>query len=136
MRGRRVTQFHEARAYHRSHRRSSIVRVILHAGQHYDARMSAVFFDEPGIRKPDLSLGVGSGSHAVQTAKVMIGIDEVIDMRRPDVVLVAVAHVEAGLRSFDETMPEGINRLLTDRLSDALYTTEIEAEANLRRSSS
>ncbi len=98
--------------------------------------MSAVFFDELGIRKPDLSLGVGSGSHAVQTAKVMIGIDEVIDMRRPDVVLVAVAHVEAGLRSFDETMPEGINRLLTDRLSDALYTTEIEAEANLRLSSS
>jgi UDP-N-acetylglucosamine 2-epimerase (non-hydrolysing) len=129
--------------------------VILHTGQHYDARMSAVFFDELGIRKPDLSLGVGSGSHAVQTAKVMIGIDEVIDMRRPDVVLVvgdvnstvaaalvakkkgvAVAHVEAGLRSFDETMPEEINRLLTDRLSDALYTTEIEAEANLRLSSS
>ncbi len=126
--------------------------VILHTGQHYDARMSAVFFDELGIRKPDLSLDVGSGSHAVQTAKVMIGIDEVIDMRRPDVVLVvgdvnstvaaalvakkkgvAVAHVEAGLRSFDETMPEEINRLLTDRLSDALYTTEIEAEANLRR---
>jgi UDP-N-acetylglucosamine 2-epimerase (non-hydrolysing) len=126
--------------------------LILHTGQHYDAQMSSVFFDELGIREPDLSLGIGSGSHAVQTAKVMIGMDAVIDTRRPDVVLVvgdvnstvaaalvakkkgvAVAHVEAGLRSFDETMPEEINRLLTDRLSDALYTTEVEAEANLRR---
>jgi UDP-N-acetylglucosamine 2-epimerase (non-hydrolysing) len=126
--------------------------IILHTGQHYDAQMSSVFFDELGIRKPDLSLGVGSGSHAIQTAKVMIGMDEVIDARRPDVVLVVgdvnstvavalvakkkgvpVVHVEAGLRSFDETMPEEINRLITDRLSDALYTTEAEAEVNLRR---
>lgn len=125
---------------------------ILHTGQHYDARMSRVFFDELGIREPDLSLGVGSASHAVQTAKVMIGIDEALGAHRPDVVLVvgdvnstvaaalvakkkgiAVVHVEAGLRSFDETMPEEINRLLTDRLSDVLYTTEAEAEANLRR---
>ncbi len=126
--------------------------VILHTGQHYDAQMSSVYFDELGIRNPDLSLDIGSGSHAVQTAKVMIRMDEVIDARRPDVVLVVgdvnstvaaalvakkrsipVVHVEAGLRSFDETMPEEINRLITDRLSDVLYTTEAEAEANLRR---
>jgi len=122
--------------------------IILHTGQHYDAQMSSVFFDELGIRKPDLPLGVGSGSHAIQTAKVMIGMDEVIDARRPDVVLVVgdvnstvavalvakkkgvpVVHVEAGLRSFDETMPEEINRLITDRLSDALYTTEAERKS-------
>jgi UDP-N-acetylglucosamine 2-epimerase (non-hydrolysing) len=125
---------------------------VLHTGQHYDAQMSSIFFDELGIRKPDLSLGVGSGSHAVQTAKIMIGMDEVLDARRPGAVLVVgdvnstigvalvakkkgvpIAHVEAGLRSFDETMPEEINRLLTDRLSDVLYTTEAEAEVNLRR---
>lgn len=126
--------------------------IILHTGQHYDAQMSSVFFDELGIRKPDLSLDVGSASHAVQTAKIMIEMDSVLDARRPDAVLVVgdvnstvaaalvakkkgipVVHVEAGLRSFDETMPEEINRLITDRLSDALYTTEAEAEVNLRR---
>jgi UDP-N-acetylglucosamine 2-epimerase (non-hydrolysing) len=125
--------------------------VILHTGQHYDARMSSVFFHELDIRKPNLSLDIGSGSHAIQTAKVMIGMDKVIDARRPDVVVggdvnstvaaalvakkkgIPVVHVDAGLRSFDETMPEEINRLLTDRLSDALYTTEAEAETNLQR---
>ncbi|HXW72828.1 MAG TPA: UDP-N-acetylglucosamine 2-epimerase (non-hydrolyzing) [Methylocella sp.] len=126
--------------------------VILHTGQHYDAQMSSIFFDELGIRKPDLSLDIGSASHAVQTAKIMIRVDEILDDRRPSLVLVVgdvnstlaaalvakkknipIAHVEAGLRSFDETMPEEINRIITDRLSDILYTTEAEAEFNLKR---
>lgn len=125
---------------------------ILHAGQHLDHNMSRVFFEELGIREPDISLEAGFGGHAEQTAKVMLGVEEATSRWRPGVVLVVgdvnatlasalvakkkgirVVHVEAGLRSFDDEMPEEINRALTDRLSDALYTTEAEAEANLRR---
>jgi UDP-N-acetylglucosamine 2-epimerase (non-hydrolysing) len=125
---------------------------LVHTGQHYDPSMNDVFFQELGLPKPDVHLGVGSGSQAVQTARVMIGFDEAMDKRRPDIVLVvgdvnstlaaalvakkrgiAAVHVEAGLRSFDEAMPEEINRVLTDRLCEVLYTTEPLAEVNLLR---
>jgi UDP-N-acetylglucosamine 2-epimerase (non-hydrolysing) len=125
---------------------------LVHTGQHYDGSLSKVFFDELNIPRPDVNLNVGSGSHAQQTAAIMAAFEPVLLERRPDVVLVvgdvnstiacalvasklgiAVAHVEAGLRSFDRTMPEEINRVLTDQISDLLFTTEQEAEANLRR---
>lgn len=125
---------------------------LVHTGQHYDEAMSQTFFDELGIPKPDLNLGVGSGSHAAQTAAIMVRFEEVLLARRPDLVLVVgdvnstlacsvtaakleipVAHVEAGLRSFDRSMPEEINRIVTDALSDLLFTTCEEADRNLER---
>jgi UDP-N-acetylglucosamine 2-epimerase (non-hydrolysing) len=124
---------------------------LVHTGQHYDKGMSGVFFDELGLPEPDLSLGVGSGSHAEQTAGVMVALEPVLDERRPDVVVVvgdvnstmgaaltavklhiAVAHVEAGLRSFDRTMPEEINRIVTDVVSTLLFAPSDDAVANLR----
>ena len=123
---------------------------LVHTGQHYDPAMSATFFSDLDLREPDVHLEVGSASHAVQTARVMERLEPVIDERRPDLVVVvgdvnstlaaalvcvkigvAVAHVEAGLRSFDRSMPEEINRLLTDQISDLLFTTSPEAEKNL-----
>ncbi len=123
---------------------------LVHTGQHYDAAMKAAFFDQLGIPEPDIDLGVGSGSHAVQTAEIMKRFEPVLDERRPDAVLVVgdvnstiacalvavkkgvpVVHVEAGLRSRDRSMPEEINRVLTDQLSELLFTTERSAEANL-----
>jgi len=120
---------------------------LLHTGQHYDERMSHLFFQELGLPKPDIYLGIGSGSHAVQTARVMMEFDRVLNEREIDLVLVVgdvnstiacalvavkrgikVAHVEAGLRSGDRTMPEEINRILTDQISDYLFTTEKAAE--------
>ena len=125
---------------------------LLHTGQHYDPELSSVFFDELGIDPPAVSLGVGSGSHAQQTAAVMTGFESAINEWRPNLVIVVgdvnstvacalvaaklgipVAHVEAGLRSFDRSMPEEINRVLTDHLSDYLFTTEESAHDNLRR---
>jgi len=125
---------------------------LLHTGQHYDEAMSQVFFDELGIPRPDIYLGVGSGSHAEQTARVMVGFEQVLLEERPDVVVVVgdvnstlacalvtakmgvpLAHVEAGLRSFDRRMPEEINRIVTDALADFLFTTSREADENLRR---
>lgn len=125
---------------------------LLHTGQHYDANMSQVFFDELGLPKPDCYLGIGSGSHAKQTAQVMIAFEPVLIEQRPDLVMVvgdvnstlactlvasklhvAVAHVEAGLRSFNRRMPEEINRIITDALSDVLFTTERQANENLLR---
>jgi UDP-N-acetylglucosamine 2-epimerase (non-hydrolysing) len=125
---------------------------LVHTGQHYDAGMSDVFFDQLGIPRPDFNLQVGSGSHARQTAAVMTGFEDVLQKARPDLVLVVgdvnstlacalvsaklgvpIAHVEAGLRSFDRTMPEEINRVLTDQISDWLFVTEPAAEANLAR---
>lgn len=125
---------------------------LVHTGQHYDERMSTLFFAELGLPQPDVYLGVGSGSHAVQTAKVMMACDEVLDAHPADVLLVVgdvnstlacalvaakrsipVAHVEAGLRSGDRTMPEEINRILTDQISDYLFTTEATAKDNLLR---
>ena len=127
-------------------------QVLVHTGQHYDDGMSQVFFDDLGIPRPDVYLGVGSGSHAMQTARVMLSFEPVMLEQKPDLVLVVgdvnstlacalvaaklhvpVAHVEAGLRSFDRAMPEEINRLLTDQMSDLLFTTERSANENLRR---
>ena len=124
---------------------------IVHTGQHYDANMSDIFFRELGIPEPDYNLEVGSGSHAEQTAKIMVAYEKVLQNDRPDLVIVVgdvnstiacsltakklgikVAHVEAGLRSFDMEMPEEINRILTDRISDLLFVTEESGLKNLK----
>ncbi len=134
------------------HKRGRFQVRLVHTGQHYDAAMSGSFFEDLGIPVPDFNLGVGSGSHAEQTAEVLRRIEPLLLQERPDVVIVVgdvnstlaaslaavklcipVAHVEAGLRSFDRTMPEEINRLVTDSVSDLLFTTEPAAEQNLRR---
>lgn len=125
---------------------------LVHTGQHYDAALSGSFFADLEIRAPDVNLGVGSGSHAEQTARVLTAFEAVLVAERPDLVvvvgdvnstlacalaaaklLVPVAHVEAGLRSGDRTMPEEINRILTDALSDLCFTTCLEADGNLAR---
>jgi UDP-N-acetylglucosamine 2-epimerase (non-hydrolysing) len=125
---------------------------LVHTGQHYDPKMSDGFFEDLNIPHPDINLGVGSGTHAQQTARVMTAFEEVCLNDRPDWVLVVgdvnstmactitakklgirVAHVEAGLRSFDMSMPEEINRLCTDVLADLLFTTDPIADQNLRR---
>lgn len=130
----------------------SIEPVLVHTGQHYDQRMSDLFFHQLGIPEPDVNLGVGSGSHAQQTAAVMTSFEQVVQQRHPDAVLVVgdvnstiacglvaaklgvkVVHVEAGLRSFDRSMPEEINRVLTDAISDLLFVTEQSGMDNLRR---
>ena len=124
---------------------------LVHTGQHYDQAMSDVFFRELGMKEPDYNLSVGSGSHAVQTAEIMKRFEEVCQTEKPDLVLVGgdvnstlacsltavkmlipVAHVEAGLRSFDRTMPEEINRIVTDSISDLLFTTEISGNCHLK----
>jgi UDP-N-acetylglucosamine 2-epimerase (non-hydrolysing) len=131
-------------------RTPGIEQVLVHTGQHYDAKMSDVFFQDLGMPAPDVHLGVGSGSHAQQTAKVMTEIEPVLLREKPDVVAVAgdvnstlavalvaaklqigIAHVEAGLRSRDWTMPEEVNRVLTDRLSDLLFTPSRDGDVNL-----
>ena len=124
---------------------------LVHTGQHYDERMSKTFFDDLGIPRPDIDLEIGSGGHAEQTARIMLAFEPVCLRERPDLVIVvgdvnstlacaltakklgiAVAHVEAGLRSRDMTMPEEINRLCTDTLADLLFTTDRLADENLR----
>ena len=119
----------------------AVHQTLVHTGQHYDANMSDVFFQQLEIPSPDVNLAVGSGSHAQQTAEIMSRFEAVVTERKPDIVLVygdvnstvaaalvcaklqiRVAHVEAGLRSFDRAMPEEINRLVTDQLSDLLFT--------------
>src|SRR5438067_5685197 len=133
-------------------RRTGIDAYLVHTGQHYDERMSKLFFEQLGIPRPDVDLGVGSGSHASQTAEVMKQFEPVVLEQRPDAVVVVgdvnstiacalvavklgvpVAHVEAGLRSFDRTMPEEINRILTDAISRWLFVTEPSGAENLRR---
>ena len=125
--------------------------LLVHTGQHYDENMSRLFFDELEIPKPDVNLEVGSASHATQTAEIMKRFEPVVLDFKPDYVLVVgdvnstiacgmvavklatkLIHVEAGLRSFDRTMPEEINRLLTDAISDLLFVTEQSAVDNLR----
>ena len=127
-------------------------QVVVHTGQHYDREMSQVFFDELGMREPDYLLGVGSAGHGAQTARVLERIERVLEEELPRAVVVAgdvnstlaaalaavkleipVAHVESGLRSFDRTMPEEINRLLTDQISTWCFTHSPEAEPNLLR---
>lgn len=126
--------------------------LLVHTGQHYDKNMSKLFFDELGITRPDINLEVGSGSHAVQTAEIMKRFEPVILDFKPDYVLVVgdvnstiacglvavklgvkLIHVEAGLRSFDRTMPEEINRFLTDSISDLLFVTEQSGVDNLKK---
>jgi len=129
-----------------------IPHLFVHTGQHYDENMSRVFFDQLGMPRPDVDLEVGSDTHARQTARIMTAFEEVCREHRPDIVLVggdvnstaavalvsakegiALGHVESGLRSFDRSMPEEINRIVTDHLSTYLFTTEESADANLAR---
>lgn len=131
--------------------RRGVDTLLVHTGQHYDERMSDVFFDELAIRKPDRFLAVGSGTHAKQTAAVMTGIEAVIDETKPTFLVVpgdvnstlaaaivaakagcVVAHIEAGLRSRDWGMPEEVNRVVTDRVSDLLLAPSDDAVENLR----
>jgi UDP-N-acetylglucosamine 2-epimerase (non-hydrolysing) len=132
-------------------RRRGLPHIFVHTEQHYDAVMSAVFFNELGMPEPDTFLGVGSGSHAEQTGRVMMAFEKVCLEKKLDLVVVAgdvnstlacaltatkleipVAHLEAGLRSFDRSMPEEINRLLTDHISDILLTSEPSGNENLK----
>jgi UDP-N-acetylglucosamine 2-epimerase (non-hydrolysing) len=132
--------------------KNAIHPYLVHTGQHYDAAMKDAFFQELGIPEPDIDLGVGSGSHAVQTAQIMLGFEPVLDAQKPTAVLVVgdvnstiacgltavkknipLIHVEAGLRSYDRSMPEEVNRILTDQISDLLFTTERSALDNLLR---
>lgn len=129
-----------------------VEQFVVHTGQHYDRQMSEVFFRELDMPEPDINLGIGSGSHTAQTAKAMIRLEELFVQHRPAVVAVygdvnstlaaaltasklgiPVAHVESGLRSFDDTMPEELNRAVTDRLSDVLFVTCEDAVINLAK---
>ena len=126
--------------------------VIVHTGQHYDLNMSDAFFNDLQLPAPNIHLGVGSGSHAEQTANVMMAYEKIIQSENPDLVVVVgdvnstmaatiaavklgtkVAHLEAGLRSFDRTMPEEINRMVTDTLADILWTPSVDGNENLNR---
>jgi len=132
--------------------RKGVRQTLVHTGQHYDVNMSDIFFRQLGMPAPDVSLGVGSGSHALQTAQVLTGLEPVLLDKKPDVVVVygdvnstmaaalaasklriPVAHVEAGLRSGDREMPEELNRIVTDHLSDLLFTPSRDGDANLKR---
>jgi UDP-N-acetylglucosamine 2-epimerase (non-hydrolysing) len=132
--------------------RKQVIQTLIHTGQHYDANMSDVFFEQLGIPAPDVNLAVGSGTHARQTAEIMTRIETALLDGKPDMVLVygdvnstvaaalvcaklgvRVGHVEAGLRSFDRTMPEEINRLVTDQLADLLFTPSEDGDVNLQK---
>jgi UDP-N-acetylglucosamine 2-epimerase (non-hydrolysing) len=159
----KVAAICEAIKEHNAGRSSEhIEHVLVHTGQHYDANMSDFFFNDLELPKPNLFLGVGSGSHSAQTAKVMEGFERVVLAEKPQVIVVVgdvnstlacalvakktwcsggsferayipkLAHVEAGLRSFDRTMPEEVNRIVTDSISDYLFTTEESANQNLK----
>lgn len=144
--------FMKAAAVYPALARKGYEQTLVHTGQHYDARMSDVFFKELQIPKPDENLKVGSGSHAQQTASIMSCFEPVVLERKPDIVLVygdvnstiaaaivcsklgiRVGHVESGLRSFDRTMPEEINRVVTDQLADLLFTPSTDGDENLAR---
>lgn len=144
-------QFVKAAVVSRALRTAGIQEILVHTGQHYDDNMSRVFFEEMQIPEPDHHLGIGSGSHGAQTGKMLEAIEQVLTETRPDYVLVygdtnstlagalaaaklhiPVAHVEAGLRSFNRRMPEEINRVLTDHLSALLLTPTATADTNLQ----
>ena len=143
---------HAVEAYNRQSGREKIEHILVHTGQHYDDRMSKVFFESLGIPEADIHLNVGSGSHAQQVGNTMMAFEKVIQEEQPDWVVVVgdvnatlacsvtakkehikVCHIEAGLRSGDMDMPEEINRLVTDRLSDLLLTPDLLSTENLRR---
>jgi len=132
--------------------REDVSQTLVHTGQHYDVNMSDVFFSELGMPQPDVNLEVGSGSHAQQAAQIMLRFEEVVCTQSPDLVLVygdvnstiaaalvcaklliPLGNVEAGLRSCDRTMPEEINRLLTDQMADLLFTPSEDGDRNLLR---
>jgi UDP-N-acetylglucosamine 2-epimerase (non-hydrolysing) len=138
--------------YNLQHQADSIEHVLVHTGQHYDDRMSKAFFEALGIPEADINLGVGSGSHAEQVGNTMIAFEKVLEQEKPDWVVVVgdvnatlscsvtakkqhikVCHIEAGLRSYDMKMPEEINRLVTDRLSDLLLTPDRLSSENLKK---
>ncbi len=144
----KIAPVHRAFLQHKS----TVDHLICHTGQHYDARMSKVFFTDLKLPEPDFYLGAGSGSHAEQTARIMIEFEKIVISEQPDLIIVAgdvnstiacslvavklgvkVAHIEAGLRSFDRTMPEEINRILTDSISDYLFATEESGLTNLEK---
>src|SRR6267154_5143398 len=136
----------------------TIQHILVHTGQHYDEVMSGSFFNDLNLPKPDVHLGVGSGSHAAQTAEIMKKFEDVVVSEKPDFVVVVgdvnstmgcalvtskisfdvagsrpvIAHVESGLRSFERTMPEEVNRIVTDHVSDLLFVTEESGIQNLR----
>jgi len=131
--------------------KKAIPHFLVHTGQHYDEKMCKLFFEELGLPKPDVNLGVGSATHAQQTAEIMKRLEPVLEQEKPSLVIVVgdvnstmaatitaakmgipVAHVESGLRSFDRSMPEEINRLVTDSVADYHFTTEESANQNLR----
>jgi UDP-N-acetylglucosamine 2-epimerase (non-hydrolysing) len=130
--------------------RTGVRQTLVHTGQHYDKNLSDVFFSQLEIPAPDFNLGVGSGTHARQAADIMASFEPVLLERKPDMVvvygdvnstvaaalvcaklLVLVAHVEAGLRSFDRTMPVEVNRIVTDRLADVLFTPSPDGDENI-----
>jgi len=138
--------------YHALKKEQWAMTYIVHTGQHYDLNMSDAFFTDLGLPEPDIHLGVGSGMHAEQTGKVMMVYEKVLLEKRPDLVIVVgdvnstmaatlaavklgvkVGHLEAGLRSFDRSMPEEINRVVTDALADILWTPSSDADENLIR---
>ncbi len=142
--------FMKAAPIHRAFERAGVRHALIHTGQHYDAAMSKVFFEDLEMPRPTVDLGVGSGSHADQTAAVMIGLERLFTERRPRAVLVVgdvnstmaaaivaakmgiyCAHVEAGLRSGDWSMPEEVNRVVTDSVADLLLTPSVDADHNL-----
>lgn len=155
---RRNERIRSTSANGRPAREEPVHQILVHTGQHYDDLMSGAFFRDLSLPKPDVHLGVGSGSHAVQTAEIMKKFEEVLTREKPDVVAVVgdvnstlacalvtaklsfdfagsrplIAHVESGLRSFDRSMPEEVNRVLTDHLSDLLFVTEESGVRNLR----
>ena len=144
--------FMKAAPVMRAARAAGFEQILVHTGQHFDERLSQRFFDDLALPAPDVHLGVGAGSHAEQTARVMLGLEPIVARARPDFVVVVgdvnstvaaaltaaklgvpLAHVEAGLRSFDRTMPEELNRIVTDALADLLLTPSPDGDENLRR---